>query len=304
VGSFVVLIILCVPWFFFLWNLQTLLQRVDPRNRAMPPGHVWLNFIPIFNLGWFIYTVIKIKESLLAEYGTRGWKPEGDQGYNVGIATGVLAIASFFLGWVPVIGWAVGIAQLICWVLYWLKTHELKNRLGGPATWPYTAGGGYPGDRPDPYAPAGPPPYAQQPPQQPAYPWPPQQPAEYGAEPPAAPSAWPAAAAADTETGMAAPAAVVAAGVAAAAAKPAGEAAPEIASAAGVAAAAETTEVRPARTWSAPPVWPTSAVAEGEASAEAAAAGTAEEQVAQCAACGSEYDPEDKFCRSCGLKLP
>ena len=168
VGSIIMLIILCVPWFFFLWNLQTLLQRVDPRNRAMPPGHVWLNFIPIFNLGWFIYTVIKIKESLLAEYGLRGWAPEGDQGYNVGIATGVLAIASFFLGWVPVIGWAVGIAQLICWVLYWLKTNELKNRLGGPATWPYTAQGGYPGGGAGPYGPAGPPPYEQQPGAQPA----------------------------------------------------------------------------------------------------------------------------------------
>ncbi len=264
VGSIIMLIILCVPWFFFLWNLQTLLQRVDPRNRAMPPGHVWLNFIPIFNLGWFIYTVIKIKESLLAEYGLRGWTPEGDQGYNVGIATGVLAIASFFLGWVPVIGWAVGIAQLICWVLYWLKTNELKNRLGGPATWPYTAQGGYPGGGAGPYGPAGPPPYEQQP----------------SAQAGAAGAAW------------------------AARQQPPLLPRPRAASGRTVA------ETPPPKTWAAPPVWPNSSTEEAAVDVPAAAvlpaedAVDAEEQARLCAACGKDYELGDKFCRTCGLRLP
>ncbi len=129
IGSIVLLVILVIPWFFFLLNLQNLLLRVQPRNRAMPSGYVWLNFIPVFNLGWFLYTVMKVRDSVRAEYVSRGWAPEGDQGYNVGLVTGVLAIASFFLGWVPGIGWAIAIAQLICWILYWLKTHELVKRL-------------------------------------------------------------------------------------------------------------------------------------------------------------------------------
>jgi len=135
IGTIILLSIFLVPWFFFLLNLHTTLSRVSPRNRAMPPAHVWLNFIPVFNLGWIIYTVLKVTESLRAEYGSRGWIPENDFGYNVGLATGVLAIASFVLGWAPVLGWGLGIAELVCWILYWVRTAEAKNRLGEPGMW-------------------------------------------------------------------------------------------------------------------------------------------------------------------------
>ncbi len=161
--TIVVLAIFVVPWFFFLLNLRSLLERVSDHNRAMPAGHVWLNFIPIFNLGWFIYTVVKVRDSVRAEHETKGWAPEGDLGYNVGVAAGCLLIASFLLWWIPFIGWALGIAYLVCWIIYWLKTSDLKNQLGavgagvgaaspppysrfaGPASMPYAA--------PQPYAP-------------------------------------------------------------------------------------------------------------------------------------------------------
>ena len=135
VGAIVLLGIFLLPWFFFLLNLQTTLNRVSERNRAMPAGYVWLNFIPIFNLGWFIYTVTKVRDSVRDEYQTRGWAPEGDFGYNVGLAAGILAIVTFFMGWVPVVGWALGIAQLVCWIIYWLKTADLKNRLSAGDRW-------------------------------------------------------------------------------------------------------------------------------------------------------------------------
>jgi len=112
--AIILLGILVLPWFFFLLNLQTTLNRVSDRNRAMPAGHVWLNFIPVFNLGWFIYTVMKVRDSVRAEYQSRGWAAEGDFGYNVGLAAGILAIVSFFLGLVPVLGWGLAIAELVC----------------------------------------------------------------------------------------------------------------------------------------------------------------------------------------------
>lgn len=153
VGVIFVLAIFIVPWFLFLLNLQHLLERVSDRNRAMPAAQVWLNFIPIFSLGWFIYTVIKVRDSVRAEYETRGWMPESDLGYNVGLAAGILAAASFVLGWVPLIGWGAVIAWVVCWIIYWLKTADLKNRLGAGAAWAGSAS-------PPPYsqygAPAGP----------------------------------------------------------------------------------------------------------------------------------------------------
>jgi hypothetical protein len=100
---------------------------------------VWLNFIPVFCLGWFIYTVIKVRDSVRAEYGARGWPAEGDFGYNVGIAAGVLWIAAFLFWWIPFIGWLLGIGWLVCWILYWLKTSDLKKRLDEGTAWRGTA---------------------------------------------------------------------------------------------------------------------------------------------------------------------
>ena len=165
-GVILGLAVYVVPLFFFLLNLRNLLAKVDVRNRAMPPENVWLNFIPIFNLGWFLYTVAKVRDSVRNEHQSRGWAVDSDLGYNVGLAAGILLICSVILGWVPVIGFGVSIAFLVCWVIYWLKTNDLKNRLGMSGMW--TAGGG-----PAPYsrpgaptggAPYGPAPYSATPP--------------------------------------------------------------------------------------------------------------------------------------------
>jgi hypothetical protein len=68
-----VLGIFLVPWFFFLLNLNGLLERVKEQNRAISPSSVWLNFVPLFNLVWFLYTVLKVRDSVRAEYGWRRW---------------------------------------------------------------------------------------------------------------------------------------------------------------------------------------------------------------------------------------
>ena len=129
------LALLLIPWVFFLLNLRSLLWRVHPQNRAMSPDQVWLNFIPVFNLGWFIYTVAKVRDSARAEYHSRGWDPSADFGYNVGLAAGILWICSAFLWWIPLIGWAVVIAWLVCWIIYWLKTSDLKHQLEAGPPW-------------------------------------------------------------------------------------------------------------------------------------------------------------------------
>jgi len=145
--AFLILVgIALLPWFFFLLNLQNLLNRVGDRNRAMPSGHVWLNFIPVFNLGWFVYTVVKVRDSVRNEYVARGWQVTGDLGYNVGLWASILLIASVFLSWIPVIGWGISVAYLICWIIYWVRMADLKHKLDLPGTWAGQVGPyGYPG---------------------------------------------------------------------------------------------------------------------------------------------------------------
>jgi hypothetical protein len=151
IGSLVVLAIGVLIWYFFLRNLRDLLNQVSDQNRFMPASHVWLNFIPVFSLGWIIYTVVKVRDSVRAEYGKRGWAPEGDFGYGVGLAFGILTIASGVFGGITNsrVGWLdglVSLAGLVCWIIYWVTTSRLKNRLmvvGTPLG--YTAPPQYPG---------------------------------------------------------------------------------------------------------------------------------------------------------------
>lgn len=135
IGVIIILGVYLLPWFFFLMNLQALLSNLSPENRRMSPGKVWLNFIPLFQLGWFIYTVVKVRDSLSAEFKTRGWFIDGDLGYNVGLTAGVLWVASFVIGWIPFIGWVLPLAGTICWIIYWLKISDLRNRLDNGPAW-------------------------------------------------------------------------------------------------------------------------------------------------------------------------
>lgn len=195
------LVLLVIPWVFFLLNLRALLWQVAPQNRAMSADLVWLTFIPVFGLGWFIYTVTKVRDSVRAEYDSRGWSSADDFGYNVGVAAGVLGICLLFFSWIPFIGWALGVSWLVCWILYWLKTSDLKHQLELRPPWS---------------GPGVPPPYLQPPGDQ----------------------------------------------------APAGDQGPA---------------------GGPPPASPD---------------GSRGPRVKQCAVCGTPITPDDKFCRTCGLKLP
>jgi hypothetical protein len=105
---------------FFLLNLRDVLRQVGPQNQKMAPNLVWLNFIPLFGIAWMFITVIRVRDSVRAEFVTRGWAPHGDYGFGVGLA---YAILSIFLGLFTVVPF------LICWGIYWSRTSELKNQL-------------------------------------------------------------------------------------------------------------------------------------------------------------------------------
>lgn len=120
---------------FFLLNLRDLLKNVGLHNRMMRPDQVWLNFIPIFNLVWMFITVSRVRDSVRYEFQSRGWAPSGDFGYGVGLAAAILNI----IGYGP-----FGLAALVCWIIYWVRTAELKNDLARnqpPAGWVTPAAG-------------------------------------------------------------------------------------------------------------------------------------------------------------------
>ncbi len=114
---------------FFLLNLRNLLRQVSPQNRTMQPDYVWLNLIPLFGYAWMIITVMRVRDSVRAEFKSRGWSPQGDFGFGVGLAFAILAIVSGLLTFIP---------MLVCWIIYWAKTSELARQLAQtqpPAGW-------------------------------------------------------------------------------------------------------------------------------------------------------------------------
>ncbi len=111
---------------FFILNLYKTLNACAEENQALSPALVWLLFIPLFNWFWTIWVVIKIKESLLAEYTARGWHSEKENyGYTVGLIWAIGSIVSI----IPVIGILASLASLVCWIMYWVQTNQYKNKL-------------------------------------------------------------------------------------------------------------------------------------------------------------------------------
>ena len=127
ISLFFILISLVIA-IFFLLTLSRTLAAVSDANRQMEPGMVWLNLIPLFNLGWIFIPVIKLGDSLVREAADRSLE-FGDGGKALGIAYGALIISSF----IPFIGILTGLAGLVVFILYWVKIAGYKNQLFQPA---------------------------------------------------------------------------------------------------------------------------------------------------------------------------
>jgi len=109
----------------YLLNLQNLLKRISVENRVVEPGNVWLMLIPIFNLVYAFILYPKISESIKNEFLKRGLSDSGDYGKSLGTAMAVLGLCGF----IPILGGLASIANLVIWIIYWVKMSEYKSKL-------------------------------------------------------------------------------------------------------------------------------------------------------------------------------
>ena len=105
--------VMIAPWVFYLLSLQKTLRLAGPNNRRMRPGLIWLNLIPVFNLGWHLYTVLKISETLSATIG----KQSGGGGRSLGIIANLLVFGCL----IPDYRNIFALATLVVWIAYWVK---------------------------------------------------------------------------------------------------------------------------------------------------------------------------------------
>lgn len=122
---FLILAVAIVINVFYLLNLQNLLKEIDRKNRLVEPGNVWLMFIPLFNIIYPFILYPKICDSVRNEYQSRGIRKVGDFSRGVGIAMPILTLCGF----IPILGGLAGLANLVLFIVFWVKTAEYKGEL-------------------------------------------------------------------------------------------------------------------------------------------------------------------------------
>jgi hypothetical protein len=110
---------------FFLLTLSRTLTLCRPKNRAMEPGAVWFNLIPVFNIIWLFVTVMRVGESLKQEFRSRGWRTKENFGQTLGIVLAVFSVLNCgcYIG---------GLIPLVLFIVYWSKIAGYKRQLAEP----------------------------------------------------------------------------------------------------------------------------------------------------------------------------
>lgn len=123
----VVFIVIIILYVFYLKNLQDLLNEVSPGNRQVPSANVWLMFIPLFNIVYRFILYPKISESLRLEFEERGAPKDGDYLKGLGLTLGIIGVVNAIP--IDALKTITSLGILVIWIVYWVKTAELKNQL-------------------------------------------------------------------------------------------------------------------------------------------------------------------------------
>ena len=125
-----------IAWVAFLAAADRVMKRVEPENRRIDPGQVWLNLIPIFNLLWIVVMIERVGESIRNEYIVRGrHKVSESYGKTAGLAFVVLSwvgigipMVAGSLNAVPcsIVFWFF---SFIYWVVYWTQISNYARKL-------------------------------------------------------------------------------------------------------------------------------------------------------------------------------
>jgi hypothetical protein len=152
---FAVLIAAFVVYIKYLRSLQKTLERCAVQNRSMAPGMVWLQLVPMVNLGWQFVNVISVGRSLEKEFRSRGVTVKRPC-QDLGVIMGILVVAGLVfiylsnglatftamrssigagrpdIGGVAgllVIGFLFYLAAFVLWIIYWSRLDKFGKRL-------------------------------------------------------------------------------------------------------------------------------------------------------------------------------
>jgi hypothetical protein len=125
-GIAIVIAVVILIVLAFLSAVARVLRRVQPENRRLEPGQVWLNLIPVFNFIWVTVTVERVAESLRSEFSARSLhSPDEPYGRKYGLVTLALIASGVFYVTIPI---AYPLA-IIFGIAYWRQLNRYAERL-------------------------------------------------------------------------------------------------------------------------------------------------------------------------------
>lgn len=134
--QFLLLFAFIIPAIFFLISQQNTLKAIQPANRLMEPGMVWLQLIPLFGMIWQFFVVNRIAESIQRELtgrmGIAQQQPvQNAFGQNPTQSAGVAYCVLFCLSVVPypLLRGLFSLGCVICWIIYWVELVKYKNKI-------------------------------------------------------------------------------------------------------------------------------------------------------------------------------
>ena len=123
---FIIFGLFLIPYIFYLITLQNAFNDVSPKNRKMEGGLVWLSLIPLFGTIWQFFVVMKLSDSLAAEFIERGnYFGDPNPGRSIGLAHCILSCCSV----IPFLGFLAAIGGFVCWIIYWVQISGFRRQL-------------------------------------------------------------------------------------------------------------------------------------------------------------------------------
>jgi succinate dehydrogenase hydrophobic anchor subunit len=125
----IVALLCLVVGILYLLTLSNALKKCSVTSRTMQPGMVWLMLIPLFNIIWHFFVVLGLAQSLGNEFRARNVAyVEPEPGKSLGITMCVCGAC----GIIPFLGILAALAQLVLWIIYWIKIAEFSRMLDQP----------------------------------------------------------------------------------------------------------------------------------------------------------------------------
>ena len=119
-------VLFLLPAIFYILTLQKSLNKCAPSSRTLEPGLVWLFIVPLVNLVFNFFIVFGLAKSLRNEFNRRGmFVADPTPCQSIGLAMSICGCCSL----IPFLGVLAALAQLVLWVIYWVKIAEYSHML-------------------------------------------------------------------------------------------------------------------------------------------------------------------------------